>query len=126
MTLKMQGLDHPALAVSDVDKMADWCRDILGYTAKAGTPGQVWLMQAPDGTYLEIMRQNADPRPARQNLTPGFSHLALRVENLQAAIVELDMRDVKWTGEIVDAVGGGQLRNFEDPDGNTWQVVQRT
>ncbi|MFP4580862.1 MAG: VOC family protein [Candidatus Sumerlaeia bacterium] len=120
------GTDHPAIAVADVDAMADWYCDTLGYTKKAGKAGGPWLLAGPDGVYLEVMRQDDSPRPERANLTPGWSHLALRVDNLDAAIEALDAKKVQWTAEIVGAVGGGRLRNFVDPDGNAWQIVERS
>jgi len=123
--MKLLGIDHPAIAVSDVDMMAYWYCETLGYWKKSGTPKSVWLLEAPDGSFLEVMSQDDSPRPERGNFTPGWSHLALRVENLAEAIAELTAKEVQWTGESGDAVGGGRLRNFADPEGNAWQLVER-
>lgn len=120
-----RGLDHPAVAVSDADAMADWYCDVLGYRRRSGQAGAVWLLESPDGTYLEVMKEDGSPRPDRGTHTPGWSHLALRVSDLDAAIAALDARGVEWTADVVEAVGGGRLRSFADPDGNIWQVVER-
>ena len=58
-------------------------------------------------------------------LTPGWSHLALRVDNLEEAMQHLDGQQVRWLSEVVPAIGGGQLRSFADPEGNMLQVVER-
>ena len=38
----------------------------------------------------------------------------------------LTFRSMAWTGDEAEAVGGGRLRNFVDPDGNMLQIVERT
>ncbi len=126
MSLSFTGIDHPAIAVNDVDAIADWYCDTLGYSRKSRQEsGPVWILEAADGSLLEVMPKDDTPRPERTTWTPGWSHLALRVDDLDAAIAALDAKNVQWTGEIGDAVGGGRLRNFVDPDGNLWQIVQR-
>lgn len=126
MSLTFTGLDHPAVAAEDTDALAGWCCDVLGYeVAFHKEPGGVYLLRAPDGTCLEVMPRDDTPRPERTNWTPGWSHLALRVANLEDAIAWLDAKGVRWSGEVGPAVGGGRLRSFYDPEGNAWQVVER-
>jgi len=119
------GIDHPAVAVNDADAMAEWYCDVLSFRKRAGQPGGAWLLEGPDGVFLEVMPKDATPRPSRTTWTPGWSHLALRVRNLDEAIARLDAKGVRWTGEIGQAVGGGRLRSFTDPDGNLLQIVER-
>lgn len=120
------GIDHPAIAVSDLQASADWYANILGYEKyHEEKEKNVWILKTPDGAFLEMMQQDNSKRPERNVLTSGFSHLALRVTNLEEAIKELDSKGVKWISEIFPAIGGGNLRNFEDPDGNMLQIVQR-
>lgn len=117
------GLDHPAIAVADVDAYADWCCSTLGFTKVHRHPKPVWILGLPDGTLLEVMPQDATPRPERTTWTPGWSHLAVRVRSLAEAEASLA---VSWSGQAFDAIGGGRIRNFSDPEGNLWQVVERT
>ena len=120
------GIDHPALAADDLDRLSQWYRATLGYTLFFKHPEKpVHILQAPDGTLFEMMQKDASARPKRQVLTPGWSHLALRVDNLAEAIRHLDEQQVRWLSEIVPAIGGGQLRSFADPEGNMLQVVER-
>lgn len=120
------GIDHPAIAVSDLDESADWYAVTLGYEKFFKEDEKsVWILKAPDGTFLEMMQQDDSNRPERNVLTSGFSHLALRVSNLDEAIAELDEKGVKWISDVFGAIGGGKLRNFEDPDGNMLQIVER-
>ena len=124
-TLGLTGIDHPAVALSNVAEITDWYCDVLGYEILIKASDTVIIIKAPDGTMVEMMQQNDDTRPHRETLTSGWSHLALRVESLEDAIKFLDTKGVTWLGDIVPAMGGGRLRSFADPDGNMLQVVQR-
>ncbi len=119
------GLDHPAVAAENVDELAAWYCDVLGYERYHRNDKPVWILKAPDGTFIEIMPRDETPRPQRTTWSPGWSHLALRVSDLDAAMEELDRKNVSWAGEVIEAIGGGRLRSFSDPDGNMLQIVQR-
>ena len=120
------GIDHPAVAADNLETLAKWYNEVLDYEKYFfDEEKNVWILKAPDGTYLEMMQKDQNPRPERTVLTPGFSHLALRVEDLDNAISYLDSKNVTWISDVVGAIGGGQLRSFEDPEGNMLQVVQR-
>jgi len=122
---KITGIDHPALAADDVDRLADWYCDVLGYERVSRHEKPVWILRAPDGTLLEIMPRDETPRPERTVWTPGWSHLALRVDDFEGAAAELDAKGVAWSGHEARAVGGGRVRSFVDPEGNMLQIVER-
>ncbi|MDF9797495.1 glyoxylase I family protein [Catalinimonas alkaloidigena] len=121
----LKSIDHPAVAAQDVDKLADWYCNVLGYEKYYRDDKPVWMLKAPDASLIEIMPIDETPRPARTTWTPGWSHLALRVNNIDQAIQELDKHHVQWMGEMVEAIGGGKVRSFQDPEGNMLQVVER-
>jgi len=119
------GLDHPALAASDVDALAEWYCDNLDYEKFFRHDKPVWLLRAPDNSFLEIMPIDNTPRPSRTTWTPGWSHTALRVNDIEKTIAFLDTRNITWTGELMNAVGGGRVRSFQDPEGNMLQLIER-
>ena len=125
MALNTSGLDHPAVAVSDVDGVAQWYCDVLGFEKEFRNDKPVWILRAPDDTLLEVVPVDDTPRPKRTTWTPGWSHLALRVDDIEEAISFLDSKDVTWMGKVTDAIGGGQVRSFSDPEGNMLQIVER-
>ncbi len=121
----LTGIDHPAVAAEDVPSLSAWYVDTLGYEIQFDE-GAAWLLRAPDGTFLEVMPRDETPRPDRTTWTPGWSHLALRVDNYERAEQALTARNVTWISQETPAVGGGRLRSFLDPDGNMLQIVERT
>ena len=123
--LGLTGIDHPAIAVKDVDKMTDWYCDVFGYVKYFRHDKPVWMLKAPDNSLFEVMPVDDTTRPERTIWTPGWSHLALRVKNIDQAIARLDSHNVTWTSDLIDAIGGGRVRAFSDPEGNMWQVVER-
>lgn len=119
------GIDHPAVAAENVDTLADWYVDTVGYERLFRHEKPVWILRAADGTLLEIMPRDETPRPARTTWTPGWSHLAIRVSDFDQAQQFLEAKGVQWTGQEAQAIGGGRVRNFTDPDGNMLQILER-
>jgi glyoxylase I family protein len=123
--IQQTGIDHPAIAVEKVDEIAEWYCKVLGYEKWFRHDKPVWMLKAADGSLLEIMPRDHTTRPERTTWTPGWSHLAIRVENIETALAHLEGQGVVWEGEMIEAIGGGKLRSFYDPEGNMLQVVQR-
>ena len=122
---KINGIDHPAIAAENVDTLADWYCDMFGYEKLFRDPRPIWLIKAPDGSILEILPIDNNPRPVRTNLTPGWSHVAFNVDDIEVGIAHLDAHNVTWTSPLSPATGGGQVRTFKDPEGNVLQLVER-
>lgn len=122
---KIRGIDHPAVAAEQVDELANWYCDVLGYEQLFRDPRPIWLLKAADGTILEILPKDQNPRPVRTNLTPGWSHVAFKVDDIGAAIQHLDSHNIKWSSVLSPATGGGLVRTFFDPEGNALQLIER-
>ena len=119
------GIDHPAIAADDVVSLTQWYCDVFGYKVFAKTEKPVFIIEAPDGTFIEMMPKDGTSRPERTIETPGLSHLALRVNDMDAAMAVLDEKGVVWSGPEFHAAGGGRIRNFKDPEGNILQIIDR-
>lgn len=122
---KIRGIDHPAVAAEHVDELAQWYCDVLGYEPFFRDPRPIWLLKAEDGTILEILPKDSNPRPTRTNLTPGWSHVAFNVDDIEAGIQHLDQHGVNWSSVLSPATGGGRVRTFFDPEGNVLQLIER-
>lgn len=123
--LTFTGVDHPAVAADNVETLADWYCEVIGYKKWFFHPKPVWMLKAPDGTLLEIMPKDHTLRQERTTWTPGWSHVAFRVKDIDRAIAYLDTKGIRWAGEIINAIGGGKVRNCFDLEGNMIQVLQR-
>jgi glyoxylase I family protein len=123
--MKFLGVDHPAVAADDVEKLADWYCTVFGYKKFFRHEKPVWMLMAPDNTLLEVMPKDETLRPTRTTWTPGWSHVALRVDNIDEAIAYLDTVGVVWGGNLANAFGGGRVRNLYDPEGNMLQILER-
>ena len=124
-TFKIKGIDHPAVASENVEVLSNWYCEVLGFEVVFKDPRPIWLLKAPDGVILEILPIDSNPRPVRTNLTPGWSHVAFGVDDIEAGIAHLDNHNIRWTSVLSPATGGGKVRTFLDPEDNVLQLIQR-
>ncbi|MDR2423154.1 MAG: VOC family protein [Prevotellaceae bacterium] len=122
---EFSGIDHPAIAAENVETLAKWYCEVLGYKVHIRTERPVYLLEAPDKTMLEIMPCDHTQRPERTVHTPGLSHLALRVTNFEKASNWLNKHRVEWAGDEFVAIGNARIRNLYDPEKNVIQIVER-
>ncbi len=127
------GIDHPAIACTDVRGMIDWYCGPLGMKLIASNnqdPPSVVLGYDDDarsGAMLELMpvRDPGSGPAGVPRFCQGLRHLALRVSDFDAAYKALKDAGVTFLFEPVQAVGGGRIVSFRDPEGNELQIVQR-
>jgi len=74
---------------------------------------------------IEIYGGNSSLPQTSDNKLNGWRHVALRVDSVTAAKVELETRGLKFTEEIKPAAGGGRVLFFQDPEGNLLHLVER-
>lgn len=122
-------IDHPAIAAHDTAAIIRWYCDVLGMKLIA-TNGQnppTALVGYGEVASIEIMPvKDPGPEPAETpRCSPGLRHLALRVTDFLAARAHLEKHGVKLMFEPTQAIGGGTISSFRDPEGNELQIVQR-
>jgi glyoxylase I family protein len=119
-------IEHIAVPAADPVALKTWYERVLGareifYNGQNPPAclislGHVWL---------EIYAAEV-PLPGRgNNQLAGFRHLALRVDSLDAAKMELERRGVKFGEEVRAAAGGGWVLFFADLEGNLLHLVER-
>ena len=120
------GVDHVAIASGDPARLADWYCEVLGFRCVAdnGKERPTRILAGAGGGMIEMMPDDQTPPPGRELFDRGISHLAIRVTDLDEALVR-----VRGSGaEVADpaaAAGGGRGASFRDPEGNIVQVVER-
>ncbi len=119
--------EHFGLAANDPASLRDWYVDRLGarqLLVLAQNP-PAFMLELPGGVRLEIYPADFEVPQTRDNKLRGWRHLALRVENLEAARAELEQAGVKFTEPVKPAGGGGRVLFFADPEGNVLHLVER-
>src|SRR5208337_4670310 len=124
-------IDHPAISCHDVDRQVQWyCRNLgMKLIASDGkTPPSVLVGYEGETAMIELMPvKDAGPNPVQTpRFQPGLRHLALRVSDFDEACRRLKALGITFLFEPVEAVGGGTIVSFRDPEGNELQIVQRT
>lgn len=117
-----KGLEHTAIASPDPERLAAWYVDKLGFVIHYRYAGNVFV-RAPDGAMLEIIPAEGERLPQTLK-TPGLRHLAVKVEDFDAALERLQQAGVELLGEPVD-LQGNRLAFFTDADGNYLHIIQR-
>jgi catechol 2,3-dioxygenase-like lactoylglutathione lyase family enzyme len=117
-----QGLEHTAIASPDPKGLAEWYVQKLDFRINY-TYGGNYFVRASNGTLLEIIPSEGDRAP-QQMKDPGLRHLAIAVDNFDAAMDELRKRGIEFLAEPF-AIQGNRLVYFSDADGNYLHLIQR-
>jgi catechol 2,3-dioxygenase-like lactoylglutathione lyase family enzyme len=110
------------LQVPDVEQSRRFWRDIIGLTERSATPTWVEL-ELREGVHLALHPVFHPPALERRGYDRGGPVLAIRVQSLDdmGALVERNgARALGATQEIP----GGRSRDFEDPDGYVFELVE--
>jgi catechol 2,3-dioxygenase-like lactoylglutathione lyase family enzyme len=118
--MDLEGIDHVALSVRDVDKAAQWYIDVLGFKRiYDGVWGGVPVFIGKGTTALALFPAKSD-QPAHGDIR--MLHLAMRAsgKNFIAAQEELKQRGIKF--EFQDHEISHSIY-FRDPDGHHLEIT---
>lgn len=116
------GLEHTAIASPSPVKLAQWYADHLGFRINFEYDGN-YFVRAVNGSMLEIIPAEG-PRAEQKMRDPGIRHLAIQVEDFDAAYLALRAQDVNFVGEPYTNMGN-RLVFFTDCDGNLVHLIRR-
>jgi len=125
------GFHHVAVIVSDYAVSKAFYCDVLGLDVLAENFREErgsWKLDLAldDGGQLELFSFSASPpRPSTPEAC-GLRHLAFRVDNLDAAIAELEGRGVPLEPVRIDEFTGKRFAFFKDPDGLPLELYEVT
>jgi catechol 2,3-dioxygenase-like lactoylglutathione lyase family enzyme len=115
--MRPSGIHHVAICVDDADTAKTFYCDVLGFTPITSRPVEFgaghWLDAG--GQQVHLMQVD-DP-----TTNPG--HVALRVEDLDAAVDEISAAGVR-VDKIPHTPGAGQQAFLRDPAGNVIELNQ--
>ena len=118
-------LDNIDVLVADLERMAPFYRDVLGlpllfpYVREDGWAG----FQAGDvSIYLIEIGGDLSARRVPGAGPAGIESFAFAVDDLDAAIAELERAGVEWAADVVES-DWYRYRSFYDPEGNVLHVT---
>src|ERR671918_1862272 len=121
--MQLEGIDHVALAVPDVEQSANWYVDVLGFERRYEDvwDGIPFIAKGNTAIALFPLRNNDSPS-ARGTGRIGMLHLAFRAnrENFLGAQQELKKRGIKF--EFQDHEISHSIY-FRDPDGHQLEIT---
>lgn len=117
-----QGLEHTAIASPDPKRLADWYVAHLEFHINFEYSGN-YFVKAKNGSMLEIIPSAGEAGPNEMK-TPGIRHLAIAIDDFDAAYAMLQAKGVTFKGEPF-ANQGNRLAFFEDIDGNLCHLIHR-
>lgn len=119
----IRGIEHTAIATPDPGALAQWYVDTLGFAINYRGSTAVFV-KAPDGTMIEFIPAEGERGPNTLK-SPGLRHLALTVDDFEAAYGALQRKGVHFLGEPSESKGN-KVVFFTDPEGNILHLLQRT
>jgi glyoxylase I family protein len=117
-----RGLEHTGIASPDPERLADWYVSRLGFTINHRYNGNVFV-RAPNGTMLEIIPSEGERGPQGMK-DPGLRHLAIDVDDFDAALARLRELGVHFYTEPAN-LKGNLIVFFADADGNYLHLIRR-
>ena len=120
-------IEHLGLSARDPATLKDWYVNTLGAKVvfdDGKTPPGI-LLRMPGGMMIEIFSGDFSLKETCNNKLTGWRHVALRVDSIEAAKVELESRGVKFNEPVKPAAGGGRVLFFQDAEGNLLHLVER-
>lgn len=118
----VKGIEHTGIASPDPQRLARWYVETLGFVIVYNS-GRAVFIKAPNGTMIEIITAEGERAPATQT-SPGLRHLALTVDDFDAAYRRLQAAQVEFVGEPSESKGA-RVVFFKDPEGNFLHLIHR-
>jgi methylmalonyl-CoA/ethylmalonyl-CoA epimerase len=124
-------IDHIGIAVGDLEESLRFFRDALGLELEPpeDVPSQrvrAHFLQAGDAT-LELIEPTSEDSPVAKYVAtrgPGMHHVALRVDDIVAALAELQAKGVRLIDEVPRAGAHHSLVAFIHPSSTHGVLVE--
>ena len=129
MSVDVKGLAHIGLFVSDIEKSKKFYTELLGFEIACESTN---TMDDGKTAYICFVKKGSMMVELLQ--VPGvsygdgkFQHVAMEVDDIEAAVADLKAKGVKFNGEIVNnpaLFNGLKFITFEGSDGEVLEFNQ--
>lgn len=120
------GFEHAAIAATDSKGLGEWYIKLFGLTVVYDNEKNppTYLLQAADGTVLEILPAKSGETAKYGQTHLGFRHLALSVPDFDEGLSNLRKHGVDEFFDLRESEES-KLIFFRDPEGNILHLVWR-
>ncbi|SDZ74311.1 MULTISPECIES: methylmalonyl-CoA epimerase [Selenomonas] len=122
---KVLGVDHIGIAVGDLKEVGSFWGDMLGLPNNGEETVEeqkvtTGFFPTPNGSEIELLAATSDDSPIAKFIEKnggrgGIQHIALRVDNLEAALADLKEKGVRLIDEKPRKGAGGAKIAFVHP-----------
>jgi len=128
--LKLNKVHHVAIICSDYQRSLDFYTRLLGFTVMAENyrpeSGGYKTDLALDGEYvIELFSFNHPPKRVTDPEAAGLRHLAFEVDDIDAAVMELDSMGIAHEAIRTDGYTGKHFVFFYDPDHQPLELYEK-
>jgi len=119
---RITGTDFVSVPTSDLERSAAFYGEALGLRRSVYMPERNYAEFETGNLTLSVV----DPvkMGIAEELTPNVNHIALHVEDMEAARAALEARGITFAGDTFDT-SVCHMAFFEDPDGNRLMLHHR-
>jgi len=129
--MKILGIEHIAIAVSDVEKSSSFWRDIIGLTLKGreevDSQGVITDIYPAVNGKIELLMEKNPNSPISNFLKkrgPGLHHICFEVDNIDKALEELNEKKIKVIGSTTFVGAEGYKILFIHPSSTGGVLVE--
>jgi glyoxylase I family protein len=125
--MRIVGAHHVAILTPNLARLRAFYTERLGLPVVGGFAGYGIIFIAAGNTTIELEEQGLEEHRAVPGNGSGWHHLALEVDDVDAAYAELSGQGIPFDGPPQDFPPGApslRIAFFADPDGNTLELVQ--
>ena len=122
---KVLGVDHIGIAVGDLQEVGSFWGNMLGLPNNGEETVEeqkvtTGFFPTPNGSEIELLAATSDDSPIAKFIEKnggrgGIQHIALRVDNLEAALADLKEKGVRLIDEKPRKGAGGAKIAFVHP-----------
>ncbi len=117
------GIEHILILAKDLKALVDWYVDLFDWEIVIDGGPDVYMVKASNGNMIEFGNAAQDRNDA--NDAAGFRHLAICVDDFEAAVEKVRAAGVNGLKDPVVTDTGLGIMFFEDPEGNLVHLVSR-
>ena len=125
--MRIAGTHHVAILTPNLARLRAFYTERLGLPVVGGFADYDIIFIVAGNTTIELEEQGPEERRGGPGNGSGWHHLALEVEDVDAAYAELLEQGIPFDGPPQDfppEAPSLRIAFFADPDGNTLELVQ--